>query len=194
MDTRRDEYNSTAAEKSSKTSSSYTFMCVLSNSASLFCQLAASLFLSFAVHYLSLLCLCISVCIRVKPVAGLWRPCVYRCDWSLWIMRLSVCITRAHVCLCARQMLSDDANAQHSNTHMHTRRKINQHFIHPFASWICPNLPPKHPHSPCPLKSLVAKNTAGKAKESVKLELGDSFAPRYFKMTYFSRSGPWVWF
>ena len=110
---------------------------------------------------LSLLCarMCVCVCVCVKPVAfcaltsvclslrmiPASRACVCVCV-CVCARAASVCLsTYMCACVCVRGRCSPGgAIAQCSHTHIHTLRKINQHFIYPFASWIYPH-PPSEP-------------------------------------------------
>lgn len=91
------------------------------------------------------------VYVCVKPVAfcALTSVCL-----SLWLIPASrACVCSICVCLsacvCVFVCKADVPRAvpllSHSHTtHTHTAlRKINQHFIYPFASWICPHPPSK---------------------------------------------------
>lgn len=122
---------------------------VLSHSASMFWRLAASLSLSFTVHHLSLLCVCVSVCVCacmcVKPVTFCALTCVRLSPWQIPASRSCLCVqylsayTVRVACfsLCVRQMFP---GCCHWSAFTHTAlRKINQHFIYPFDSWICPH-------------------------------------------------------
>ncbi len=116
---------------------------------------AGSASLSFTVHYLSLrrwsACVHLRVYMCVKPVTfcALTSVCL-----SLWLIPISracvysicVCLsayTCTCVCLCARQMFPGRCHCS-AFTHV-ALRKINQHFIYPFASWVCPPPPPNSP-------------------------------------------------
>ena len=108
---------------------------------------------------LSLLCARMCVCVCVKPVAfcaltsvclslrmiPASRACVCVCVCvCARSIRLSVYVYVC-VCLCARQMFPGRCHCSvFTHTHIHTLRKINQHFIYPFASWIYPH-PPSEP-------------------------------------------------
>lgn len=153
----RDEYSTTAAGKRSKTCLPIlSCVCsrVLSHCAALFCLLAAPLSLCITCHSANGRRACLSACMCVLnlSLSVLWRLCAYRFGWSLLVahvcrVSVSVCLhIHAHVCVRVRGRCSPGgAVAQRSHTHI-ALRKINQHFIYPFASWICLHPPNPHPH------------------------------------------------
>ena len=145
MDTRRDECGATAAEKHSKKKKKklplLSCVCshVLSHSAALLCRLAAPLSLSCAARLLVTLVrthVCVCVCVLNLSLSVLWRPCAYRCGWSLLVGRVCVCVcvcvcarsirlsvyVYVCVCLCARQMFPGRCHCSvFTHTHTHTK-------------------------------------------------------------------------
>lgn len=91
-----------------------------------------------------------------------------------------------HMCVCVQGRCSTRvsvAQCSHTHTHINTHtalRKINQHFIYPFASWIC-----THPHSQPPQSFLIPGSKEYRRKGRKECEIRTRWLSFTSLWTYF---------